>query len=206
MDGFSNKYIVFYIQENVRLIYMNFYDFSKPQYQNVDWRDYSEDRVVLVELDKRMPYTSNFSKTEISHTKKEGFTPTTIPVFQNVSQLDSVIQNVSTVQRLQEQNVITHNQLLDQYDDLSQNIALTKDKMDFLIDNNAKYRYTDNDYDKDKYKDDPNVILRPEESNDIRWALQKDVTDLKIYQNSIYISTAIASATLLIAAIIISKG
>jgi hypothetical protein len=69
--------------------------------------------------------------------------------------------------------------------------------MTFLYNNNEKYKYWG--------RDDPNVIINPEESQDIRAVLQKDVTEMRLYHNSIYITTAIACATLLIGSIIISK-
>ena len=79
--------------------------------------------------------------------------------------------------------------------DLSNNITGYVSKTDYLQMNNSKYHYND--------QQDPNVIMRPEESKDIKTAIQHDINEMKLYQNSIYISSIIAGATILIAAIII---
>jgi hypothetical protein len=69
---------------------------------------------------------------------------------------------------------------------------------DKLHSNNDKYHYDD--------IQDPNILIHPEESKDIKTGLMNDVNEMKLYQNSIYISTAIAGATFLIAALILSKN
>jgi hypothetical protein len=203
MDGFSDNCVVLYIQENVRLIYMEFSGFHTPEYKRIDWKDYEgQPEVIQKELIKRHAYRADLQYAT------EGFSATTSPSvpsvpsvpFQNfntIPNINSVGQNITIIQELQEENAVVGQELLTKYVDLSNNVVGLLDKREYLLKNNEKYHYWG--------KDDPNVILRPEESKDIRMALQNDINDMKLYQNSIYISTAIACATFLIAAIIISK-
>lgn len=121
----------------------------------------------------------------------------TAPPFFLEDNPDTVSQNIDAIQTIHQENINTNKQKINQFMDLSQNVGATIDKMGYLYSNNAKYQYWG--------RDDPNVLIYPEESQDIRTALQKDVTEMRLYQNSIYITTAIACATLLIGAIIISK-
>ena len=88
-------------------------------------------------------------------------------------------------------------QLIQNYKDISNNVQTYLSKRDYLQDNNAKYHYDD--------MDDPNVILRPEESKDIKTAIKNDILEMRLYQNSIYITTAIACATLIIGTLILTK-
>lgn len=119
------------------------------------------------------------------------------PPFYTADNIQNVVSNIGIIQNIQDQHINTIQEILDQYTDLSQNVGTTIDRMGYLYNNNDKYHYWGND--------DPNVLLRPEESKDIRTALQSDIIEMKLYQNSMYVTTAIACATLLIAAIIISK-
>jgi hypothetical protein len=172
---------------------MEFSGFHTPEYKNIDWKDYEgQPEVIQKETNKRLAYRADH-RIDVQYAK-EGFTTTP---FYTTPDIDSVGQNITTIQNLQQENGELGHKVISKYGDLSNNIGIILDKRDYLIQNNEKYHYWG--------KDDPNVILRPEESKDIRMALQNDVNEMKIYQNSIYISTAIACATLLIAAIIISK-
>jgi len=200
MDGFSDNCVVLYIQENMRLIYMEFSGFHTPEYKRIDWKDYEgQPEVIQKEINKRHTY-----RTDLQYAK-EGFSATTMPsvpsvpfkTFNTIPDINYVGQNITIIQELQEENAVLGEELLTKYVDLSNNVVGVLDKREYLLQNNKKYNYWG--------KDDPNVILRPEESKDIRMALQNDINDMKLYQNSIYISTAIACATFLIAAIIISK-
>jgi hypothetical protein len=194
MDGFSDNYAVLYIQENVRLIYMEFSGFHTPEYKRIDWKDYEgQPEVILKELNKRRVYRPDL---QYALDRKEGLSNPSQP-FNSIPDINSIHQNITTIQELQQNNEVLGQEILTKYEDLSNNVVGVLDKREYLLKNNEKYHYWG--------KDDPNVILRPEESKDIRMALQNDVNDMKLYQNSIYISTAIACATLLIAAIIISK-
>lgn len=123
--------------------------------------------------------------------------PTTAPPFYTVATAENIDKNLLTIQHLEENNAETNQLMMIQYMDLSENIGTYIDKTNYLVANNDKYHFVG--------RDDPNVILHPEESKDIQTALQNDVIEMKLYQNSMYITSAIACATLLIGAIIISK-
>jgi hypothetical protein len=195
---------------------MEFSGFHPSQYKEIHWKDYEgQPEVIKKEMDKRHDYRPDLQYAiegfTYTNTPTSTSTPTTTlinrqivtpskgtPVFYTTPDTESVSKNISTIQNLQKNNSLLTQKLLTKYTDLSNNVPTVFDKRAYLLDNNEKYNYWG--------KDDPNVILRPEESRDIRTALQHDVTEMKLYQNSIYISTAIACSTLLIAAIIISKS
>jgi hypothetical protein len=110
---------------------------------------------------------------------------------------DLTNQNIATIQSIQSDIINKRPQLLQNYSDISADIATYNTQQKYLHDNNKKYHYDD--------KQDPNIILRPEESKDIKVAIQQDIQQMKLYQNSIYITGTIAAATLLIATIIFVK-
>ena len=123
---------------------------------------------------------------------RENYTPMTFNTDSN-----AVPQNVATIQQMNTDYNKTGAQLQTNYKTLSIDVDKNKSGRKYLRDNNSKYHYSD--------IQDPNVILRPEESNDIKVAIQRDIQDMKIYQNSIYMVSIIAGATLLIATIILVK-
>jgi hypothetical protein len=123
---------------------------------------------------------------------KENYTPMTFN-----TDSDAVPQNVATIQQMNTDYNKTGAQLQTNYKTLSTDVDKNKSSRKYLHDNNSKYHYSD--------IQDPNVILRPEESNDIKVAIQRDIQDMKLYQNSIYMVSMIAGATLLIATIILVK-
>ncbi len=96
-------------------------------------------------------------------------------------------QNIQANQTKQYQNYI----------DISNNIGSYDDTVDILERNNIIYHYND--------EQDPNTIIGYNEPKDISYAINNDINELKLYQNSIYITGVIACATLLISAIMISK-
>ena len=96
-------------------------------------------------------------------------------------------QNIQANQTKQYQNYI----------DISNNIGSYDDTVDILERNNTTYHYND--------EQDPNTIIGYNEPKDISYAINNDINELKLYQNSIYITGVIACATLLISAIMISK-
>lgn len=152
---------------------------SERLYQPVDWTDYSADSNVLTKEKE----------------KREAFTA---PIFilDPVSR-DTVKQNSQTIQTLQTDFNSTHKQLMNKYTDLSNNTDLYLSQRKYLQDNNDKYHFDDSP--------DPNIIFIGGESKDIKHAIQADINELKLYQNSIYITTAIACATLLIGTIMMTK-
>ena len=123
---------------------------------------------------------------------RENYTPMTFNTDPN-----AVPQNVATIQQMQRDFNKTGAQLQQNYSLLTTDINKNKASRNYLQQHNSKYHYDD--------IQDPNVILRPEESKDIKVAIQQDIQQLKLYQNSIYMVSVIAGATLLIATIILVK-
>ena len=109
----------------------------------------------------------------------------------------AVPQNVATIQKMQKDLNQTSAQLQRNYSLLTTGVNTNISNRQYLQKNNSKYHYND--------IQDPNVILRPQESKDIKVAIQQDIQQMKLYQNSIYMVSAIAGATLLIATIILVK-
>ena len=110
---------------------------------------------------------------------------------------NAVQQNIATIQQMQTELNKTNVELQNNYKTLTTDVNKNKIDRLYLQKNNSKYHYND--------VQDPNVILRPEESKDIKVAIQKDIQHMKLYQNSIYMVSAIAGATLLVATIILVK-
>jgi hypothetical protein len=81
--------------------------------------------------------------------------------------------------------------------DISNNLQKYYDNANYLSLNNSKYHYDD-------IQKSQEIVLQTS-PKDIKYVIQDDINQLKLYQNSIYISGVIACATLLIAAILISK-
>jgi hypothetical protein len=146
----------------------------KPS-QTVDWTDFAGKESVLITEKK----------------KREAFTTT----FINTPDVISIEKNVKTVQALESGNNKNVSTLLKNNVDLSNNIQTYLDTQSYLSMNNSKYHYDD--------VMEPGAILKKESPDNITTVLEKDLNTLNLYQNSIYISSAIACATLLIAAIII---
>jgi hypothetical protein len=109
----------------------------------------------------------------------------------------AVPQNVATIQQMQKDLNQTSAQLQQNYSLLTTGVNKNISNRQYLQKNNSKYHYND--------IQDPNVILRPQESKDIKVAIQQDIQQMKLYQNSIYMVSAIAGATLIIATIILVK-
>ena len=109
----------------------------------------------------------------------------------------AVPQNVATIQQMQKDLNQTSAQLQQNYSLLTTDVNKNISSREHLQKNNSKYHYND--------IQDPNVILRPQESKDIKVAIQQDIQQMKLYQNSIYMVSAIAGATLIIATIILVK-
>ena len=134
----------------------------------------ADDSIWTFEKAKREPFTTTFLKTGDSN---------------------SIEKNIQTIQSLETKTKDNSNKLLTNYADISNNIQSYMKIQEYLHDNNDTYHYDD--------QMDPNVILKRAPPNNINTVLEKDIHTLTLYQNSIYITSAIACATLLIAAIII---
>jgi hypothetical protein len=116
---------------------------------------------------------------------KEGFDISTLQQEMNLqnSLVDSIKANKRDMKNI--------------YIDISNNIGSYNITKDQLSTNNNIYHYDD--------KQDPNKIIGYNAPKDIKTAINNDINELKLYQNSIYITGIIACATLLISAILISK-
>jgi hypothetical protein len=135
---------------------------------------------------QRVYQTVNWNKIQENYTPMTFNTdPTAVP------------QNVATIQQMQKDLNQTSAQLQRNYSLLTTGVNKNISNRQYLQKNNSKYHYND--------IQDPNVILRPQESKDIKVAIQQDIQQMKLYQNSIYMVSAIAGATLLIATIILVK-
>lgn len=115
----------------------------------------------------------------------EGIDKSTVE--QNINTQNNLAQMIESNQKKQYQN----------YLDISNNITSYMNTATILSDNNNAYHYND--------KQDPNSLINNTEIKDIKSAINNDINELKLYQNSIYITGIIACATLLITAILISK-
>jgi hypothetical protein len=154
-----------------------FYDITTQQkpIQHVDWSDFEgKESILQKEMSRREPFTTTFL---------------------NSSNPTDIQSNIQTIQNLKDDNNKTASQFLTNYADISNNIQSYLTTQKYMHDNNARYHYDD--------QMDPNVILKHEPPNNINTVLEKDLHTMTLHQNSIYISSFIACATLIIAAIII---
>ena len=83
------------------------------------------------------------------------------------------------------------------YIDISNNFSNYSRIVSQLSNDNNIYHYNDTL--------DANIIFENNKSKDIKTAINNDINEIQLYQNSIYITGIIACSTLLIASIIISK-
>jgi hypothetical protein len=106
-------------------------------------------------------------------------------------------KNINTINQIQSDLVQTNDQISNNYIDLSQNIGTYLSHTQYLSKNNEKYHYSDDQ--------DPNVIIRQSEPKDLKTGLMNDINEMKLYENTIFVTSVIAGATFLIAAIILTK-
>jgi hypothetical protein len=90
------------------------------------------------------------------------------------------------------------NVFISQYTDISNNIVNYKNNQAQLASNNQKYHYDDK-------PDSIDLLNMHPKGKDIYMVVNSDINQLKLYQNSIYVTGVIACATLLIAAIFIGR-
>jgi hypothetical protein len=124
----------------------------------------------------------------------EGFT--TFSIYEGIDR-STVQQNIDRQNNLLQSIQSNNEKKSKNYLDISNNIGAYNTTANILSTNNEIYHYTDNQ--------DPNTIFGYNAPKDIKSAINNDINELKLYQNSIYITGVIACATLLIAAIFISK-
>lgn len=157
-------------------------------------QDNKKDIVLSKEMERRLPYTLLVSNRSIIENFESTSSPTNPNFYYDNSKIDT---NIVSIQEIQSKYTKIQSNLLDNHKDISKSIGNYESNVDVLKNNNNKYHYDD--------KQDPNVILHPEESKDINYAILRDVNEIKLYQNSVYITTSIAIATLLIGTIILTK-
>jgi hypothetical protein len=125
----------------------------------------------------------------------EGFTH--FSIYEGIVDSTTVQRNINyqknLVQSLEKNNLNISNN----YIDISNNISAYNTTANILTANNNVYHYSD--------QQDPNTIIGYNAPKDIKTAINNDINELKLYQNSVYITGVIACATLLLAAILISK-
>jgi hypothetical protein len=159
----------------------------------MNYQSGQKEMVLSKEMERRLPYTLLVSSKII-----ESFESTTSPNNPSFYTDNSYIsKNVKNIQDIQTKYSEAQSKLLKNSMDISNNIDVYFSKTNVLQKNNEKYHYND--------RQDPNVILHPQESKDITAAILNDVNEIKLYQNSIYITTSIVIATLFISAILLSK-
>lgn len=83
------------------------------------------------------------------------------------------------------------------YLDISNNFGYYNSTVSDLSNNNAIYHYNDTQ--------DPNTIFQNNKPKDIKAAINNDINEIQLYQNTIYITGIIACTTLLIVSMLISK-
>ena len=89
-------------------------------------------------------------------------------------------------------------QFSDQYKDISNNLLQYKQNQVELSSNNKKYHYDDT-------PDHISLLNKQPKGKDIYMVVNSDINELKLYQNTIYVTGVIACATLLIAAIFVGR-
>ena len=83
------------------------------------------------------------------------------------------------------------------FKDISNNLGMYKKMTTYLEQKNNVYHYTDNP--------DPQTLLAQNTPKDIRYVIKDDINKIKLYQNTIYISGAIACATILLGVVMLMK-
>jgi hypothetical protein len=119
---------------------------------------------------------------------KEQFTENSIDI-------SNITQNIGEIKLLEHTTTYNIQRILDNSYDISNNISNYNSIKQQLSKNNSKYHYDD--------VLNPGVILKKENEDNLNVVLKDDLNKLNLYQNSVYITSAIACATLVIALIII---
>jgi hypothetical protein len=125
----------------------------------------------------------------------EGFTH--FSIYEGIVDSTTVQRNINDQKNLVQLIATNNSNISNNYIDISNNISAYNTTAGILTANNNVYHYSD--------QQDPNTIIGYNAPKDIKTAINNDINELKLYQNSIYITGVIACATLLLAAILISK-
>jgi hypothetical protein len=166
-------------------------------YAKVNWNDYDQkDNIFSNEMKKRIPYLETFISvpSETPSGTQPSVGQTYPPFYTNPKKIP---KNIDTINEIQTDLLETQDQISNNYIDLSQNIGTYLSHTQYLSKNNDKYHYSDDQ--------DPNVIIGHIEPKDLKTGLINDINEMKLYENAIYVTSVIAGATFLIAAIILSK-
>lgn len=121
----------------------------------------------------------------------EGFTK--FSIYEGIDNNINIQQNTNLVNSIKNNNLDFSNNYLD----ISNNITSYYNTQTQLIGDNNKYHYNN--------IDDVSTLLGYKEPKDIKTAINNDINEIKLYQNTIYITGIIACTTLLIASIMITK-
>jgi len=108
-----------------------------------------------------------------------------------------VQDNVNTVKNLEGSLTQMNIDANTNFKDISNNISEYKRITTYLEQKNDVYHYND--------KQDPTILLAQNPPKDIRYVINDDINKIKLYQNTIYISGAIACATAVLAVVLLMK-
>ena len=130
-----------------------------------------------------------YGETYSLYKTKENFDTTTsqLNINNNINQINDLKKNMSNNHALIQTN----------YADISNNLQKYYDTANFLSSNNTTYHYDDTQSSQE--------IIFQTSPKDIKYVVQDDINQLKLYQNSVYISGVLACATLLIAVILMGR-
>lgn len=109
----------------------------------------------------------------------------------------SIQQKITSVNDLETSIEKTKKDFQQNYKDINNTIGLYTNTTNYLEKNNDIYHYNDNQ--------DPNTLLLMNKPKGIKYVMNEDIKQIKLYQNTIYISGVIACATLLIAISLMQK-
>lgn len=128
----------------------------------------------------------------------DGFKQTYTPVIEGATDISTSIvqEQVNNVNNLGKTIHDGSNQIYSNYTNISQNVGFYDNMKKYLHSRNDRYHYDDTQ--------NPQTLIN-NKPKDIFYAINSDMNELQLYQNSIYITGLIACGTLLIAAIFISK-
>jgi len=127
----------------------------------------------------------------------EGFTK--FSVFEGLDQIvvSEIEKKIGVGEGLKSDVNIKSDKIIKNNQQISSNIQSYNDTINDLKSKNNIYHYNDTL--------DSHTIVGYNTPKDIKSAINNDVNELRLYQNSIYITGIIACSTLLISAILISK-
>jgi hypothetical protein len=130
---------------------------------------------------------SLYTYTPFRKTAENFDTTTQVNINKNINQINGLKMDMSNNDALMQSN----------FADISNNLQKYYDTANYLSSNNSKYHYDD--------KQSSQEIMFQSSPKDIKYVVHDDINQLKLYQNSVYISGVLACATLLIAVILMGR-